>query len=52
MKFIGFILSRLGHGLLIMLGVLVAVFFLFNVLPGDPVYAVERLVLQVARRRR
>ncbi|WP_347157371.1 ABC transporter permease [Pontibacter chitinilyticus] len=37
MKFIGFILSRLGHGLLIMLGVLVAVFFLFNVLPGDPV---------------
>lgn len=37
MKLIGFILRRLGHGLLIMLGVLVAVFFLFNVLPGDPV---------------
>ncbi|MCJ8167197.1 ABC transporter permease [Pontibacter sp. E15-1] len=37
MKFLGYILSRLGHGLLIMLGVLVAVFFLFNVLPGDPV---------------
>ncbi|GHA66364.1 peptide/nickel transport system permease protein [Pontibacter akesuensis] len=37
MKLIGFILSRLGHGLLIMLGVLVAIFFLFNVLPGDPV---------------
>lgn len=37
MKFLGFILSRLGHGLLILLGVLVAVFFLFNVLPGDPV---------------
>lgn len=30
-------MSRLGHGLLIMLGVLVAIFFLFNVLPGDPV---------------
>ncbi|MHA6246353.1 ABC transporter permease [Pontibacter sp. CAU 1760] len=37
MKFLGFMLRRLGHGLLIMLGVLVAVFFLFNVLPGDPV---------------
>ncbi|WP_222707226.1 ABC transporter permease [Pontibacter qinzhouensis] len=37
MKLLGFILSRLGHGLLILLGVLVAVFFLFNVLPGDPV---------------
>ncbi|WP_187264066.1 ABC transporter permease [Pontibacter beigongshangensis] len=34
---LGFILSRMGHGLLILLGVLVAVFFLFNVLPGDPV---------------
>lgn len=37
MKLIGFILRRLGHGVLIMLGVLVAIFFLFNVLPGDPV---------------
>ncbi len=30
-------LNRLGHGLLILVGVVVAVFFLFNVLPGDPV---------------
>jgi ABC-type dipeptide/oligopeptide/nickel transport system permease component len=37
MKLLGFLLTRLGHGLLILLGVLVAVFFLFNVLPGDPV---------------
>jgi peptide/nickel transport system permease protein len=37
MKLIGFLLNRLGHGLLILLGVVVAVFFLFNVLPGDPV---------------
>ncbi len=37
MKLVGFILSRMGHGLLILMGVLVAVFFLFNVLPGDPV---------------
>lgn len=37
MKLLGFILSRAGHGLLILMGVLVAVFFLFNVLPGDPV---------------
>ncbi|KAA5549630.1 ABC transporter permease [Adhaeribacter rhizoryzae] len=34
---IGFLLNRLGHGVLIMLGVVVAIFFLFNVLPGDPV---------------
>ncbi|WP_317133162.1 ABC transporter permease [Adhaeribacter rhizoryzae] len=37
MKIIGFLLNRLGHGVLIMLGVVVAIFFLFNVLPGDPV---------------
>jgi ABC-type dipeptide/oligopeptide/nickel transport system permease component len=37
MKLAGFLLSRLGHGLLILLGVVVVVFFLFNVLPGDPV---------------
>jgi ABC-type dipeptide/oligopeptide/nickel transport system permease component len=37
MKLAGFLMSRLGHGLLILLGVVVAVFFLFNVLPGDPV---------------
>jgi len=37
MKIVAFLLSRLGHGLLILLGVVVAVFFLFNVLPGDPV---------------
>ncbi|MDX5348464.1 MAG: ABC transporter permease [Hymenobacteraceae bacterium] len=34
---VAFILKRLLHGLLILLGVVVAVFFLFNVLPGDPV---------------
>ncbi|PSR56191.1 ABC transporter permease [Adhaeribacter arboris] len=34
LRFVG---QRLAHGLLIMLGVVVAVFFLFNVLPGDPV---------------
>ena len=37
MKIIGFLLSRFGHGVLILLGVAVAIFFLFNVLPGDPV---------------
>lgn len=37
MKLAGFLLSRLGHGLLILLGVVVAIFFLFQVLPGDPV---------------
>ncbi len=31
-----FILKRLGYGLLVLLGVIVVVFFLFNVLPGDP----------------
>jgi ABC-type dipeptide/oligopeptide/nickel transport system permease component len=37
MKIIGFLLSRFGHGVLILVGVAVAIFFLFNVLPGDPV---------------
>ena len=37
MKIIAFLLNRLGHGVLILLGVVVAIFFLFNVLPGDPV---------------
>lgn len=37
MRIIGFLLNRLGHGILILLGVVVAIFFLFNVLPGDPV---------------
>ncbi len=31
-----FILHKLGYGLLVMWGVVTAVFFLFNVLPGDP----------------
>lgn len=30
-----FLLKRLGNGLLVLLGVVAAVFFLFNVLPGD-----------------
>ncbi|MDQ3290664.1 MAG: ABC transporter permease [Bacteroidota bacterium] len=34
LRFVG---ARLVHGLLIMVGVVVTVFFLFNVLPGDPV---------------
>lgn len=37
MRILGFLLNRLGHGVLILLGVVVAIFFLFNVLPGDPV---------------
>jgi len=37
MKVAAFLLNRLSHGLLILLGVVVAIFFLFNVLPGDPV---------------
>lgn len=37
MKTVSFLLKRLAHGLLILLGVVVTVFFLFNVLPGDPV---------------
>ena len=31
-----FILKRLLYGLLVLLGVVVVIFFLFNVLPGDP----------------
>jgi len=31
-----YILNKLGYSLLVMLGVVTAVFFLFNVLPGDP----------------
>lgn len=37
MSLVRFIWQRLLHGLLIMTGVVVTVFFLFNVLPGDPV---------------
>jgi peptide/nickel transport system permease protein len=37
LKTVSFLLKRLAHGLLILLGVVVTVFFLFNVLPGDPV---------------
>ena len=32
----GFIIKRLTYGLLVMWGVATVVFFLFNVLPGDP----------------
>ncbi|MFO8086822.1 MAG: ABC transporter permease [Bacteroidales bacterium] len=31
-----FILRRLGYGILVLLGVITIVFFLFNILPGDP----------------
>lgn len=31
-----YILQKIGYSLLVMLGVVTAVFFLFNVLPGDP----------------
>ena len=31
-----FLLRKLGYGLLVLLGVVALVFFLFNVLPGDP----------------
>lgn len=31
-----FLLRKLGYGLLVLLGVVTLVFFLFNVLPGDP----------------
>ena len=31
-----FILKRIGYGFLVLLGVITLVFFLFNVLPGDP----------------
>ena len=32
----GFIIKRLTYGLLVMWGVATVIFFLFNVLPGDP----------------
>ncbi|MEI7664357.1 MAG: ABC transporter permease, partial [Bacteroidota bacterium] len=31
-----FILKRLWYGVLVLFGVVVVVFFLFNILPGDP----------------
>jgi len=31
-----FVVKRLGYGVLVLFGVVVVVFFLFNVLPGDP----------------
>jgi peptide/nickel transport system permease protein len=31
-----FILQRLAYGILVLLGVILVVFFLFNILPGDP----------------
>jgi len=31
-----FVLKRLGYGLLVLLGVILVIFFLFHVLPGDP----------------
>lgn len=34
---ISFILRRLGYGIMVILGVIFVVFFLFHVLPGDPV---------------
>ena len=37
MNLVRFVWQRLLHGLLIMVGVIVTVFFLFAVLPGDPV---------------
>ena len=37
MSLLRFVGQRLLHGLLILVGVVVTVFFLFNVLPGDPV---------------
>ena len=33
---LSFLLRRLGQGLLVLVGVATVVFFLFNVLPGDP----------------
>lgn len=33
---IRYIIKRLGYGILVLFGVVVVVFFLFNVLPGDP----------------
>jgi peptide/nickel transport system permease protein len=31
-----FIVKRLGYGILVLLGVVLLIFFLFNILPGDP----------------
>ena len=31
-----FIFQRLGYGILVLFGVIVVIFFLFNILPGDP----------------
>jgi peptide/nickel transport system permease protein len=31
-----FIFQKLGYGILVLLGVVVVIFFLFNILPGDP----------------
>ncbi|MDZ7740266.1 MAG: ABC transporter permease [Bacteroidota bacterium] len=33
---LGFIIKRLWYGFLVLLGVITVVFFLFNILPGDP----------------
>ncbi len=33
---IQFILQRIGYGILVLFGVIVVIFFLFNILPGDP----------------
>jgi len=33
---IKFIFQKLGYGILVLLGVVVVIFFLFNILPGDP----------------
>jgi peptide/nickel transport system permease protein len=33
---IKFLIGKLGYGILVLLGVIIAIFFLFNILPGDP----------------
>ncbi|MEI6885635.1 MAG: ABC transporter permease [Bacteroidota bacterium] len=33
---IRFVIQRLGYGMLVLLGVIIVIFFLFNILPGDP----------------
>ncbi|MCB0802482.1 MAG: ABC transporter permease, partial [Flavobacteriales bacterium] len=33
---LSFIIRRLSYGFLVLLGVLTVVFFIFNILPGDP----------------
>ena len=33
---IEFVIKKLGYGLLVLFGVVTTIFFLFNVLPGDP----------------